>query len=190
MCCACSAAPSGESDLGEALFAAAGGSVTAEARATFERALAADPKQPKARFFLGIADQEDGKLDAAAARWRALLADAPADAPWRSVVTAALARLEAEPAGGPSADDIARAREMAPADRQAMIRSMVDSLAERLKTERGDVDGWMRLVRAHKVLGDAVEARAALRAARDALQGDAEKLRRLDEFVKQLDLDG
>ncbi|MCC7348320.1 MAG: c-type cytochrome biogenesis protein CcmI, partial [Variibacter sp.] len=44
-----------ESDLGEALVYAAGGVVTQEAKDAFERALALDPKEPKARYFTGLA---------------------------------------------------------------------------------------------------------------------------------------
>ena len=46
-------------------------------------------------------------------------------------------------------------------DRQAMIRSMVDGLAEKLKDNPDDVAGWLRLGRARTVLGDKDAARDA-----------------------------
>jgi len=83
-----------ESDLGEALVAYANGIVTAEARMAFERALSLDPGHTKARFFVGLAAEQDGRKDAAIATWRKLVADAPAGAPWLPAVLAALARIE------------------------------------------------------------------------------------------------
>ncbi len=72
-----------DSDLGEALVAAANGVVTDEAKQIFRaRRWRTTRMTPKARYFLGLADEQDGNRDAAAAKWRALLADAPADAPW------------------------------------------------------------------------------------------------------------
>jgi cytochrome c-type biogenesis protein CcmH len=49
-----------EADLGEALTAAAGGVVNTEARAAFERALALDPENAKAKIFLEFAGKQQG----------------------------------------------------------------------------------------------------------------------------------
>ena len=46
---------------GEALVAAAGGVVTDEARQAFDRALAEQPGQPQARFYLALGAEQDGK---------------------------------------------------------------------------------------------------------------------------------
>jgi cytochrome c-type biogenesis protein CcmH len=82
-----------EAGLGEALAAAANGVVTDEAKAAFQRAVTADAQDSKARYFLGLADEQDGNRDAAAAKWRALLAGAPPDAQWTGFVRAALERI-------------------------------------------------------------------------------------------------
>src|SRR6185369_16827965 len=87
------------SDLGEALAAAAGGVVTAEAKAEFERALAQSADEPRANYYLGLAAEQDGRRTDAATIWRTMLAKAPADAPWRPLVQAALTRV----GGGPVA---------------------------------------------------------------------------------------
>ena len=81
-------------DLGEVLAAAAGGVVTGEAKAEFERAVAMNADEVKANYFLGLAAEQDGRKDAAATIWKAMLAKAPADAPWRPLVQAALSRLD------------------------------------------------------------------------------------------------
>jgi cytochrome c-type biogenesis protein CcmH len=84
-----------EVDLGEALVAEANGVVTAEARAAIERASVLDPRHPKARFFLGLAAEQDGRLKDAKIIWQGLVNDAPEGAPWLGVVRTALARLQA-----------------------------------------------------------------------------------------------
>ena len=82
--------PTRQADLGEAMTAAADGVVTAEAKAAFERAVARDPHEMKARYFLGLAAEQDGNMAQAMTIWRSLLADAPAGAPWIQFVSEAL----------------------------------------------------------------------------------------------------
>jgi cytochrome c-type biogenesis protein CcmH len=182
-----------EADLGEALVAAANGVVTADAKAAFERALALDPKDAKARFFIGLAAEQDGQREPAAAIWRGLLSEAPPDAPWASFVAESLARVEEQAtsvAGGPSSNDMARAAELGPDERAEMVRGMVARLAERLDRDGADLDGWLRLVRAYAVLGERDKALAAAANARRALASDPEKIQRLDALVKGLGLKG
>src|SRR5262249_43381552 len=123
--------PARESDLGEALVAAADGVVTDEAKIAFQHAVAADAHNAKARYFIGLADEQDGNRDDAAKEWGALLDDTPADAPWKELVRAALARVTSAPAAasGPSAGDIAAAETMPEAQRTEMIRGMVQRLS-------------------------------------------------------------
>ena len=178
------------SDLGEALAGAAGGVVTAEAKAEFERAVAQSAGEPKASYFLGIAAEQDGRQADAAAIWRGLLAKAPADAPWRPLIEAALARVGDPAAPALSNDAMAAAKDMNEADRGTMIRGMVDRLATRLKQNGDDVEGWLRLVRAYMVMGERDKALSALVEARQAVASDAERLRQLNEGLKNLGLDG
>lgn len=178
------------SDLGEALVSAANGIVTSDAKAEFERAIILDADDVKARYFLGLAAEQDGRSGDAATIWRAMLAAAPQDAPWRALVQAGLARV-----GGPSLpvlseSTIAAANTMSEADRTEMVRGMVERLAARLSADRADVQGWLRLVRAYMVLGDRDKAAAASGEARQALAGDAARLRTLTDGLKSLGLDG
>ena len=71
-----------------------------------------------------------------------------------------------------------------------MVRSMVSRLAERLKQDGNDVEGWLRLLRAYMVLGDKEQARAAADDARRALASEPDKLKRVDELIKGLGLEG
>src|SRR5579863_3958983 len=177
-------------DLGEALVAAAGGVVTAEAKSEFERAIALNADEVKASYYLGLAAEQDGRATEAAGIWRAMLAKAPAHAPWRPLVQAALVRVGGSPAPALSEETMAAAKGMSDTDRSAMIRTMVDRLATRLKQNGEDVEGWLRLVRAYMVLGDPDKARGASSDARRAVASDPQRLRQLNEGLKNLGLDG
>ncbi|MDD1526826.1 c-type cytochrome biogenesis protein CcmI [Bradyrhizobium sp. WBOS7] len=178
-------------DLGEAIAAAAGGVVTAEAKTEFERAHALDADDPKANYFLGLAAEQDGRKDDAANIWRGLLAKAPADAPWRALVQTSLARVGG---GGTmpvlSDETIAASKDMAEGDRNAMVRGMVERLATRLKQNGDDVESWLRLVRAYLVMGEREKAMGASADARQAVASDGERLRQLNEGLRTLGLGG
>lgn len=150
--------------LGEILVLEAGGAVTPAASAEFSRA----GNDPRARYYgaLGLAQQ--GDIAAAKREMQALLDDSAEDAPWRQGVIDALSELgapETPPASaapsGPSAATVAAAADMSPADRQAMIQSMVDKLAARLAEHPEDTAGWDRLAHAYEVLGQPDKAAAA-----------------------------
>ena len=72
-------------------------------------------------------------------------------------------------AAGPRPDDVAAAGEMTEQQRSQMIRGMVDRLASRLHENGTDLDGWLRLLRAYKVLGEHDKAKEAVAEARAAL---------------------
>ena len=177
-------------DLGEAMVAAAGGVVTAEAKAEFERALVLNADEVKASYFLGVAAEQDGRTSEAVSIWQAMLAKAPSDASWRPLVQEALARAGGSAAPALPDNAVAAAKDMNEADRGAMIQGMVDRLASRLKQNGDDVEGWLRLVRAYMVMGERDKARNALADARQAVANDAERLRQLNEGLKNLGLDG
>ncbi len=170
-------------ELGEALVLAAGGTVTPEARALFEQALATLPDDPAARFYDGLFEAQRGEPDAALEIWLVLAAETPVDSPWygqlkRMIEDAAVgAGLElveipsAPPAAagadmsatGPSAEEMAAAQEMGADEQAAMIGGMVERLAARLEEEPDDRAGWRRLANAYSVLeryGDAAAAYA------------------------------
>jgi cytochrome c-type biogenesis protein CcmH len=182
-----------EAALGETLVFAANGVVTAEAKAAFEKAVVLDGSVVQARYFLGLAAEQDGNRGQAATIWRNLIGGAPADAPRLEFVRHALARVDGDAApvasgakqgGAPSEEQVAAAANLAPDQRDTMIRGMVERLSARLQHDGSDVEGWLRLVRSYMVLGEADKARAAVADARRALAADAGKLRQLDDLVK------
>jgi cytochrome c-type biogenesis protein CcmH len=177
-------------DLGEVMVASAGGVVTADAKAEFDRALALDAHEVKASYFLGLSAEQDGRGADAAAIWQAMLDRAPPDAQWRPLVQAALGRVNGPKAPALSDQTIASAKDMSEGDRSAMIRGMVERLASRLKENGDDVEGWLKLVRAYSVLGDRDKAKGAVADARQAVANDAERLRQLNDGLKTLGFDG
>ena len=59
---------------------------------------------------------------------------------------------------GPTREDMEAALGLSPDDRQQMIRGMVAGLAAKLEQNPGDLDGWVRLERAYRVLGETAKA--------------------------------
>jgi len=169
---------------GEALVAAAGGVVTDKAREAFAKALAEQPGQPQARFYLALASEQDGKTAEAIQAYEALAADAPADAPWLGAVKARLAALKGEP---PPQSTVA-APALGSDEQKAMVEGMVSRLANRLASSGGTVDEWSRLIRAYAVLHEADKAKAALADARKALAPDANAVASLDALARDLGL--
>ena len=161
-----------EADFGEAMVAAANGVVTADAKAAFDRALKIDPQDVMARFYTGMAADQDGRRADADKIWNDLIAGAPPNAPWIEVVRHALARNA--PPAAPAA-----AAQGAPPDHE--VNAMVERLAERLKKDGSDVNGWLQLVRSYRVLNQNDKMEATLADARKALAGDADKLKQFND---------
>jgi cytochrome c-type biogenesis protein CcmH len=171
--------PKLQSRLGSALVLAGGERVDERAKAAFTAALAGDPTDPIARFFLGLAKEQGGDAAGALTDWLALENDVPADLPWKNDLAANIDRLArqlgkdpatlpgrkprngAASGGMPSQSELDAAAQMTDADRQAFIEGMVAKLAGQLKQKPDDVDGWLRLGRAYGVLGKDDDSRAA-----------------------------
>jgi cytochrome c-type biogenesis protein CcmH len=172
---------------GETLVYAANGIVTEAARKMFEKAAAADPPSPKALYFLGLAAAQDGNKELALAHWQKLLALIPKGEPLSNDVAARIAALNNTAA--PAGDEAAAIAAMSPTDRAAAIHSMIDRLAARLEKNGHDIEGWLRLVRAYKVINETDKARAALASARHDFDGDPKALARIDALAHELGLD-
>jgi cytochrome c-type biogenesis protein CcmH len=168
--------PQGEADLGEALLAAAGGVVTSDARAAFEKALQLQAGLPKARFYLGLAAEQDGDDKKALAIYRELEPGADDSEAW---MVGMKHRLAALGAGAPPS--------FSP-EQEAMIRQMVEGLAARLSQSGGSAEEWARLIRAYSVLKDLDKAKTALTDAREKFAGDAATLGRFDSLARELGL--
>jgi cytochrome c-type biogenesis protein CcmH len=176
---------------GEATVLASNGQMTPPAATAFRKALAIDPADPRARYYLAVAKDQAGDHAGAMADWIAMLKTAPAGAPWVPEVRAFVEKTakergvdltgklppapapaatpEAQP--GPTSADVAAASQMSDAGRQAMIQGMVAKLAARLQASPQDRPGWEQLIRARMVLNQPDAAAQAYRQARQAFAG-------------------
>ena len=161
--------PEALSALGEALTLEANGTVTRPAVESFNKALAAQPDDPRALYYLGLHEAQSGDSRAALARWRALLAKSPPDAPFLPMLRAEIERvakaanIDVPPMPPSSMPQPSREQQeamaaMTPEQRQQAIRGMVEGLAARLKENPSDRAGWLRLANAWKVLGENASA--------------------------------
>ena len=149
------ASPQLLSSYGEAMTEAAG-QVTKEAEAVFRQTLAEDPRDLAARYYLGLALANRSDKAGALGMWEGVLADAPADIPWRGQLVDQVAALKAN-AGGAAPNP----------------QAMVQQLADRLQSSPNDLDGWLRLIRAYSVLGNKDKAAEALKRARGVFANEA-----------------
>jgi cytochrome c-type biogenesis protein CcmH len=206
-----------QSARGDALVDAAGGQVTPDALDAFHAALKIDPTDPQARYFLALFEDQQGKHDEAMNDWIALLKSAPPGAAWEAEVRDFVERVARErhidisrslparpspappPAApsaatnampAPTAGQVDAANQMSPGDREAMIRAMVDRLADELKANPRNVDGWIRLMRARIVLGDASAAAAAYRDSEHAFANSPPDLEALRNAANALGVAG
>ncbi|MDP6390652.1 MAG: c-type cytochrome biogenesis protein CcmI [Alphaproteobacteria bacterium] len=195
---------------GEALVFAAGGRVVPASRTAFEAALKLSPDDSRARFYMAEAARQDGDAKSALDQLVRMLKTAPADAPWIALVREKAGEAArslgldadtvlpappkpvatAEAPRTPSRADIDRAQGMAPKDRELMIRGMVAGLADRLRQNPKDFEGWMRLIRSYSVLGDHKEAKKALRKARKVFAKAPIPMQQFAALEAELDLDG
>ena len=161
------------------------GGVVMDAQDAFKASLARDQNEPRARFYLGLAQAQIGELQQAVAIWRDIEKTAPPDAPWLPMVKeniAAYAKqggffldpasIAPDPATPAPPADAAAILSMNPSDQNAMIHKMVNRLAAKMKDNPNDLDGWERLAKAYSVLGETDKAKDAQNKA-DALKAKA-----------------
>ena len=161
--------PERQLELVEALLNLSGGTITPEAGAAIDAALAADPDHPAARYYHALGLSQDGRTREAFDAWLALAADTPAGAPWRPVLVGHLENAadmlgvdlaEAMPEPPPSPP--AGLGDMSRGEQFALIEQMVGRLAARLEENPGDAEGWVQLSQSYRVLGRYDEAREAV----------------------------
>lgn len=177
--------------LGEFLTVAAGGLVTADAEAAFAKALEMDPRDARALFYIGMMMGQNDRPDRAFRAWDAALRVSTPDDPWVPVIAQdidALAWLAGQQdytapvpvPNGPTAEQMQAAQGMAPADRLAMIRGMVENLNARLANEGGSADDWAKLISSLRVLGEKDRAEGIATEARTKFTGRAEDLAKIE----------
>jgi cytochrome c-type biogenesis protein CcmH len=197
----------------EAVLLANNGLVNDSVKRAANRVLQLKPDRIEPRVWLAMGKEQEGDVAGAIADYKALVASAPADAPWRVPVQDQLNRLDggrvatgapqvpgapqaptaSNPQPGtvgnstsaPSAEAIAA---LPPQEQQKQIAAMVDRLAARLKENGNDLPGWERLLRAYQVMGRKDDATAALAQARKQFASEPKTLESLDGLARSLGL--
>ena len=197
--------------LAEALMAEAQGSVDKETLDVLRQIVQLEPENPRARFYIALSSEQEGRRDEARQAFEALAKQSPPDAPWLPLVNqhiamnggapvavnpgadpaapgAVSAASGADPAapGNPTQQDVAAAEIMNAGDRQQMIRGMVESLDAKLSEDPNNFEGWMRLVRSYAVLNDRDRAAGALKRGLAAFPPAGEQGRQLLALAREL----
>jgi len=186
-------------DYAETIIFRDEGRVSEQALQALQQARRLNAANPKARYYIALASAQAGDLKKALQEWTDLLAISLPDAPWRQTVEAQIAAAaeetkidpktltpstEAQAIGadikdaaqaqatapGPTREDVEAVSKMSAEDREQMIRSMVERLADRLKDAPNDRQGWLRLAKAYEVLGETEKAAHAMEQANAATQ--------------------
>jgi cytochrome c-type biogenesis protein CcmH len=160
-------------DYADLLILATNGYVSPQAEKALLDALALEPRDASARYYMGLMLAQTGRPDRAFRTWDALLREGPANAPWIAPIRAQIEEIaalagivnytppSAAPAmPGPSSEDMQAAQDMTPEERMEMIQGMVAQLSDRLANEGGTPEEWARLIAAYGVLGEAERASA------------------------------
>ncbi len=179
-----------KSMLAEAVVQSAQGVVTPQAQDLIAQVLAKTPDDQRARFYDAMAHEQSGDQQGALDRWSKLLADAPADARWRDNVKARIVglgqALHKDVSGIVISAPPAPAPVVPTADQQAMIEGMVQKLADELKQNPQNAEGWIRLIRSFQVLQQPDKAKAALGDALNAFANDLDSQAKIRAAAKEL----
>lgn len=170
----------------------------------FDKAIALNPKDPRARYFMAVKKDIAGDHKGAIDEWFALLADTPQGAPWEADLrrtieqVGAINKIDVAPRlaatqpralkadempvaaraiPGPSRADMEAASQLPKGQQDAMIAGMVDGLEAKLKANPADVDRWIMLMRSRMTLGETAKAAQALKDALAANPGAAPRLK-------------
>ena len=157
-------------EYGQLMIFASGMYVSPEAETALRAALARDPANEGALYYMGLMMMQNDRADVAFSTWRRLLNEGDPEAPWQQFIrqdieeVAAMAgavnfELPAPRLNGPSAQDIEAASEMSAEDREEFIRSMIAQLSDRLATQGGSAAEWARLISSYGILGEVENAK-------------------------------
>lgn len=171
--------PGIDAALGEAMVAQAEGVVSPAARAAFTAELTRHPDDPRARFYLALADEQAGAFAKALDGYLALGRSSPADAPWvpqlKARIEAVATQLGRDPA--PLVAEIGK---------NALEHEDAATLRQRLEANPKDWRGWIKLARLEAAGGDAEAAQQALERARAVYANAPFVLQQIEQAAAEL----
>ena len=170
--------PKLKSLLAQALVRKADGQVTSKAQNLINEALTENPLDPSANFLYGLAQSQIGNEEEAFKIWIKLYKITKDSSVWKNDLETNI-RLAAKNLGisnkvlqdkfktsldykSSTTKDILNLTEE---NQKIKINQMVNQLALRLTKSKNDLDGWLKLYRAYKVLNDKEKALNAIKVA-------------------------
>ncbi len=177
--------------LAESLTFANEGVISEEAAQALHAALKRNPSSLRGRFWSGLLAEQDGKRAEAEKIYRDMLSG-EIHPTLRNIVSERLDALTAAANSGPASEEKKSASQeqasggVPQGDEAKMIRGMVARLAERLKDNKSDLQGWLMLIRSYAVLKETDKAREATSSARQQFAADAKALEQIDALSNEL----
>ncbi len=177
--------PDYSADYAEALIFANNGNVSEAASKILHKVFNFAPANPKIRYYIGLSKAQNEDFREALQDWTDIVAISPKNAPWMPTVRQQMdavfkksgiirsaikpsaealdiaATMDLSPRPGPTADDVAAARQMSAEDQTDMIDNMVKRLAGKLESNPNDPEGWARLGRSYQTLNRYEESKKA-----------------------------
>ncbi len=168
--------PNLKSLLAQALIKKADGQVTPKAKKLIKEALSEDPLNPGANYLNGLAQTQIGNEMLAFEIWTKLYKRTSKNDTWKknlekNIRTAAKnlgiskKALENKLKNNVSANnDLTKEIiDLNEKEQNIRINQMVEQLADRLKDDKNDIEGWIKLYQSYKVLGKNEKALKAIR---------------------------
>lgn len=169
-------------DYGEIILLMSNGTVTEKSSELFEKAVAADPEDQRARYYAALSNMQRNKMDEALSEFIALRDSASPDAPWLQNVLSRISEIERLNQG------VASASSQPDIKQNPDILAMVEGLAARLDDDPVDLPGWLRLIRSYVVLDEMELARQAQATARATFVGEADAIEKINTLSEELGL--
>ncbi len=172
--------PNLKSLLAQAIIKKADGQVTPKAKKLINEVLSEDPLNPGANFLNGLAQSQIGNEMLAFEIWTELYKRTSENDNWKNDLEKNI-RSSAKKFGISEKDldnklknnvlannDVTKEiLDLNEKEQNIRINKMVEQLADRLKDDKNDLEGWIKLYQSYKVLG---KNEKALRALRDAIK--------------------
>jgi len=149
-----------------------------EARAAFAKARSAFAADETARALIERSAEELG-----------ITSQTPAETQAQARAGTGAASGDAEVRGdlpGPDRGDMEAAQDLTPEERNAFVASMVLRLKNRLESDGGTPEEWVRLLRSFAVLGNRAEAVEVYEKARSAFAADASARAHIERSAEEL----
>lgn len=155
---------------GESLIMMHDGKVGPAALLVMTRAQVIQPRNPGVRHYLALADYQAGNIELALRNWKLLESESKPGVPWLGQLRFWIGRAEKDlgietarqviPAI--SAEQRNAVAQMSEEDQLALIKGMVGRLQATMDARPENIEGWLQLANAYRVLGQNQDAVTAL----------------------------